>query len=74
MNVARRGPPRPAESGSDWTREGSVQLRYDEADRQWTLYWVDSDDRCHVVELIEPGTVAELLLEVEIDRTNIFWG
>jgi hypothetical protein len=31
-------------------------------------------DRWHLYDGIEPGTVTELLAEIDRDPTNIFWG
>lgn len=37
-------------------------------------YCADRNSRWHQYDLIEPGTVAELLTEIEQDPTGIFWG
>ena len=54
--------------------EHDVQLRYDPDAGRWTLYCADRNSRWHHYDLIEPGTVTELLAEIEQDPTGIFWG
>ena len=59
---------------TDWSRVRVAQLRYDPSDRRWTLYWADRNSRWHLYDLIDPGTVDELLAEIDQDPTCIFWG
>jgi hypothetical protein len=59
---------------TEWSRVPIVQLRYDPVARRWTLYWADRNSRWHLYDGIEPGTVTELLAEIDRDPTNIFWG
>ena len=66
-------PPWP-DGGTEWTRAPIGQLRYDAGSGLWTLYWADSDDRWHLYDLIEPGSVDELLAEIKADPMCIFWG
>ena len=40
----------------------------------WTLFWADRNSHWHLYELINPGTVEELLDEIDKDSTCIFWG
>jgi hypothetical protein len=49
-------------------------MRYDVANNFWTLYWSDCNARWHVFDLIDPGSKGELLDEIELDQTAIFWG
>ena len=49
-------------------------MKFDVENQKWTLYWADSSDRWHIFDLIAPGTVDKFLHEIELDRTNIFWG
>ena len=51
-----------------------AQLRYDPDAGRWTLYCADRNSRWHHYDPIEPGTVTELLAEIEQDPTGIFWG
>lgn len=73
--VERRVPYRPISPDEPWTRLAVAQLRFDTAQRNWTLYWRDRDERWHLYELIDPSpTISELLNEIERDPTAIFWG
>ncbi len=62
------------ESFTDWSRMPIAQLRYSNETTLWTLYWSDRNSRWHVYDLIDPGTVDELLAEIANDPTCIFWG
>ena len=57
-----------------WSRVPVAQLRYDGGSELWTLYWADRNSRWHLYDLIEPGSVVDLLAEIERDPTAIFWG
>lgn len=59
---------------TEWSRVPIAQLRYDRGTGQWTLYWADRNSRWHLYDDIEPGSVVELLAEVERDPVAIFWG
>jgi hypothetical protein len=59
---------------AEWSRVPVAQLRYAPDAEQWTLYWADRDSRWHLYDLIEPGSVAALLAEIDEDPTCIFWG
>ena len=59
---------------TDWSRVPVAQLRYNTAERHWTLYWADRNGRWHLYDLIDPGTVDQLLDEIDNDPTAIFWG
>ncbi len=58
----------------EWSRVPVAQLRYDVNAQHWTLYCADRNSRWHLYDLIDPGTVVELLTEIEEDPTGIFWG
>jgi hypothetical protein len=49
-------------------------MRYDVDTNLWTLYWADRNSRWHVFDPIDPAKVGEILDEIELDRTCIFWG
>jgi hypothetical protein len=66
-------PPWP-EKEAEWTRMPIGQLRFDPATALWTLFWADRNDRWHLYDLIDSGTVDQLLREIEDDPTCIFWG
>lgn len=73
--VERRVPWRRLSPDEPWTRLAIAQLRFDTAERTWTLYWRDRNERWHPYELIEPSpTISDLLIEIERDPTAIFWG
>lgn len=58
---------------TDWSRVPVAQLRYDNDNHTWTLYWADRNSRWHRYD-INPGTIADLLNEIDEDPTCIFWG
>ncbi|TAJ17193.1 MAG: DUF3024 domain-containing protein [Dehalococcoidia bacterium] len=59
---------------TEWSRVPVAQLRFDLVEERWTLYWADRNSRWHLYDDIEPGTVTELLAEIDRDPINIFWG
>jgi hypothetical protein len=60
---------------SQWVRVVVAQIRFDEGNSEWELYWADRNSRWHVYDLVEPSeNLADLLDEVERDPTGIFWG
>ena len=60
--------------GPEWSRLPVAQLRFDPERGQWTLFCSDRNSRWHLYDLIEPGSIAELLAEIDADPTGIFWG
>jgi len=58
----------------DWLRVPSAQLRYDERTRVWALYWIDSNDKWHIVEATPTLVVEELLAEIDDDPDCLFFG
>ncbi len=60
--------------GTEWTRQPIGQLRYDPEAARWTLFWADRNSRWHLYDLVDPGTVEDLLGEIDRDPTCIFWG
>ena len=58
----------------EWSRVAIAQLRYNREHKRWTLYNADRNGRWHRYDLIEPGTVDELVNEIDEDPTGIFWG
>lgn len=56
------------------TRPRRAQLRYNTDTHHWTLYSADRNGRWHRYDFIEPGTIDELLNEIDDDPTCIFWG
>jgi hypothetical protein len=59
---------------TEWSRVPVAQLRYNPDTHHWTLYWADRNSRWHLYDLIDPGTIDELLNEIDDDPTCIFWG
>jgi hypothetical protein len=57
-----------------WSRMRIAQLRYNGTGYLWRLYWADRNGRWHPYDLIDPGSVDELLAEIDDDPTCIFWG
>jgi hypothetical protein len=49
-------------------------MKYDSDHHEWTLYWIDRNDRWHVFDLIDPGAIDTILDEIELDRACLFWG
>jgi hypothetical protein len=58
----------------EWSRTPIAQLRYSTDTGEWSLFWADRHGRWHPYDLVPPGTVAELLDELERDPVAIFWG
>jgi hypothetical protein len=68
-------PPWRPDYGPNWTRFPIVRLRYTKTRRQWSLYWRDRNLRFHLYELAPASSsVEDLLAEVDLDPTGIFWG
>jgi hypothetical protein len=43
--------------------------------KEWSLYWRDRNLKFHEYDLAEPTPhLDELIEEVKLDRTGIFWG
>ncbi len=67
-------PPWHEKWGPEWTRHGVARMKYSSETNEWTLYWADRNSKWHVFDLIDPGSIDEILNEVELDQTCIFWG
>jgi hypothetical protein len=74
VTIVECRPPWGEDSGREWTRQGVARMKFDSANNEWTLYWSDSNSRWHIFDLISPGSIGEILDEIELDQTNIFWG
>src|SRR5438132_14028212 len=57
----------------EWLRVPSAQLRLDPYTRVWSLYWIDSHDRWHIVQAAPTLDVGELLAEIEADPDCLFF-
>jgi len=64
-----------AGDGPEWTRHPIARLRYTQSTGQWSLYWRDRNLRFHAYDRV-PLTprLEDLLREVDLDPTAIFWG
>lgn len=74
VTIVECRPPWREDFGPEWTRQGVARMKFDTANNEWTLYWLDRNSRWHIFDLISPGSINEILEEIERDRTNIFWG
>jgi hypothetical protein len=74
VTIVECRPPWDGDTDDEWTREGVARMKFNPTTLQWKLYWCDSNERWHLFKLISPGSVGEILHEVERDQTNIFWG
>ena len=74
VTIVECRPPWRADLGPEWTRQGVARMKYDNGANRWTLYWSDRNGRWHRFDLIQPGSIDEILREVALDRTCIFWG
>ena len=64
-----------ADDGSEWTRHPVARFRYTRSTGQWSLYWRDRNLRFHAYDLVPPTPrLEDLLREVDLDPTAIFWG
>jgi hypothetical protein len=68
-----------AERDDDWLRVECARLTYDAGTGLWTLYCFDRDSRAMRYDkwepdFVQPGTVREILAEIDADPTNVFWG
>lgn len=68
-------PPWDPELRAEWSRRPVAQLRYNPTDHHWTLFCADRHSRWHNYSLIVPtARIADLLSEIDADRTGIFSG
>ena len=74
ITIVECRPPWTADLGTEWTRHDVAQLRYAGVHDRWTLYWADRNGRWNIFAAIESGPVSELLGEIELDSSGIFWG
>lgn len=60
---------------AEWTRMKIAQLRFNDSDLSWTLYWVDRNQRWHRYRDLDPSeNISTLLDEIDEDPTCIFFG
>ena len=60
---------------SKWAERSVAQIRFDNENKKWMLYFIDRNEGWHPYDLIEPSSDFEdLLKELDCDPTGIFWG
>ena len=74
VTIVESRPPWREDFGREWTRQGVARMKFNSANNDWTLYWSDRNGRWHIFDLLPPGSIEEVLEEIERDQTNIFWG
>jgi hypothetical protein len=58
-----------------WTKMAIAQVRFNEEQENWTLYWRDRNEKWHLYTEITPvKNVEEIINEVDKDPSGIFWG
>lgn len=62
------------ESLTEWSRHNVAQLRHHVDTGNWSLHWRDRNGRWYPYDLVEPGTVDQMLAAILEDDTAIFWG
>jgi hypothetical protein len=74
ITVLECRPPWRGDPGSEWTRFPICRFRYTRARNEWSLYWRDRNLKLHEYDLVPPTPhLDELIEEVKLDRTGIFW-
>jgi hypothetical protein len=52
-----------------------AQIRFDRDTQRWSLFSMDSNDRWHLYDLIEPSfDFDDMLKALDDDKTGTFWG
>ncbi len=75
LTIVERRPPWHESSGPEWTSFPIARLRYNASAKSWTLYWRDRDLRFHIYGWLAPSNrVDDLLNEIDLDPTCLFWG
>jgi hypothetical protein len=58
-----------------WLRVPNARLAYASGRREWTLYFIGSNDQARRYPDFEPSAeITDLLGEIDDDPTCIFWG
>ncbi len=75
LTIVECRPPWRTDAGVEWTRRPVARLRYTQRTGQWSLYWRDRNLRFHAYDRVPPtAQLQDLLGEVDLDPTAIFWG
>lgn len=57
-----------------WSEKKIAQMRYDDATREWTLYFADRNERWHMYMNLNPSeNIDDLLNQIDADPTGIFY-
>ncbi len=59
---------------TEWSRHNVAQIRFNTVTGKWSLYWRDRNSKWHPFDLVEPGTIDEMLATIDEDSMSIFWG
>ena len=59
---------------TEWSRRNVAQIRFETVTGNWSLYWRDRNSKWHLFDLVEPGTIDEMLAAIAEDTVSIFWG
>jgi len=75
MTIVECHPPWRDDMGPEWTRFPVARLRYTRSTGLWSLLWRDRNLRFHTYDRVPASPrVEDLLTEVDLDPTGIFWG
>ena len=59
----------------EWTNSGIAKFKYNRKQNVWKLYWMKSDLKWHVYELLPESTrIDKLVVEVDKDPHGAFFG
>ncbi|WP_428738696.1 DUF3024 domain-containing protein [Sulfurimonas sp.] len=60
---------------SKWIDTNIAQIRFNNAEKTYTLYYADRNDKWHFYEFLEPSqNLEDLLTELDNDSIGIFFG
>jgi len=60
---------------SKWIDSKIAQIRFNNPEKTYTLYYADRNDKWHIYEFLEPSqNLEDLLTELDNDSTGIFFG
>ena len=60
---------------SQWAERSVAQIRFDNENKKWLLYFIDKNNSWRLYDLIQPiDDFDDLLKELDRDPTGLFWG
>ncbi len=62
------------ESLTEWTKHEVARLRVNVSTGKWSLFWRDRNNKWNPYDLVDAGTLDEMLAAIDEDVTCIFWG